>query len=109
MVFSVDGNGVRPVKVARVKRQLVYNHRVVRVTTADGRVLEISAPHPTADGRTFSDLRPTDVLDGHTLQSVEVVAYTHEYTYDILPESDSGLYFAAGMLIGSTLSGTEQP
>ena len=109
LVFSVDGNSVRPVKVARVRRQLVYNHRVVRITTAEGRVLEISAPHPTADGRTFGDLRPTDLLDGHTLQSVDVVAYTHEYTYDILPESDSGLYFAAGMLIGSTLPATEEP
>lgn len=109
VVFSVDRNSVRPVKVALVVRRPVYNHHVVRIVTEEGRVLEISAPHPTADGRTFGDLRPTDLLDGHTLQSVEVVAYTHEYTYDILPESDSGLYFAAGMLIGSTLSRADQP
>jgi hypothetical protein len=38
---------------------------------------------------------------GH--ESVEVVPYRHHFTYDILPASDSGTYFAAGMRIGSTL------
>jgi hypothetical protein len=34
---------------------------------------------------------------------VEIVPYGHPYTYDILPASKSGTYFAAGVLIGSTL------
>jgi hypothetical protein len=104
LVYSVDGNAVRAVRVARVRRQRAYDHHVMRVTTRDGNVLEISGPHPTADGRFFGDLRAGAALDGHHLESVEVIPYAHEYTYDILPASDTGFYFAAGMLIGSTLA-----
>ena len=35
--------------------------------------------------------------------SAEMVPYTHDRTYDILPASDSGTYVAGGALIGSTL------
>jgi hypothetical protein len=104
VVYSVDHNAVRPVVVLRVGSVVVTHHQVVRVRFADGRVLEISAPHPTADGRAFADLRSGDKLDGHLMQSVEVVPYEHEATYDILPASDTGTYFAAGVQIGSTLA-----
>jgi hypothetical protein len=103
LVYSVDRNAIRPVIVARAGRTPVTNHQVVRVTTADGRRLEVSAGHPTADGRLFGDLRTGGQLDGQLLQSVEVVPYRHTETYDILPASDTGTYFASGMLIGSTL------
>jgi hypothetical protein len=75
----------------------------MRVRFEDGRILEISGPHPTADGRLFSELRPGSTLDGHAIQSVELIPYAYEATYDILPASDTGTYFAAGMQIGSTL------
>ena len=76
----------------------------MRVTTVDGRILEISAGHPTADGRLFGDLRQAGLLDGHPIDRVETVPYLYTETYDILPASESGAYFAAGMLSGSTLS-----
>jgi hypothetical protein len=103
LVYSVDGDAIRPVVVARTGRTPVVNHAVIRVTTADGRWLEISAGHPTADGRRFGDLRPGARLDGQLIQRVDVVPYRHPETYDILPASDTGTYFASGMLIGSTL------
>jgi hypothetical protein len=105
VVYSVDHDAIRPVLVIRIGRHRAQNHHVVRVVTAEGRTLEISAPHPTADGRSFGDLRAGGLLDGHVLESVEVIPYAHEYTYDILPASDTGTYFAAGMQIRSTLSG----
>jgi hypothetical protein len=71
---------------------------------ASGRTLEISAGHPTADGRTLGDLRAGGTLDGQRIESVVVVPYRYPETYDILPASDSGTYFAAGVLIGSTLA-----
>jgi hypothetical protein len=103
VVYSVDHDAIRPVFVTRVRRQPAERHHVVRVTTSDGRTLEISAPHPTADGRTFGDLRAGALLDGHVIESVEVIAYAHDFTYDILPGSDTGTYFADGLRIGSTL------
>jgi hypothetical protein len=69
-----------------------------------GAVLEISGVHPTADGRTISDIREGDELDGVRVRNVTIVPYQFDATYDILPDSESGAYFAAGVLIGSTLS-----
>jgi len=106
LVYSVEGDAIRPVPILRVSRTAVANHRVVRVKMAGGRTLEISAGHPTADGRTFGDLRAGTRLDGSVIESVEIVPYTHPYTYDILPASQAGTYFAAGRLIGSTLTGS---
>ena len=103
LVYSADQDAIRPVPVAGVHRQRAEHHHVVRVTLASGRVLEISAPHPTADGRSFGDLRTGDLLDGQLILAVEVIPYEHEYTYDILPASSTHSYFAAGARIGSTL------
>jgi hypothetical protein len=70
----------------------------------DGAVLEISPGHPTADGRTFGDLaRGSRLDDSHTVDSAELVPYRFDRTYDILPASSTGTYFAAGALVGSTL------
>ena len=102
-VYSVDRDAIRPVIVSSVHRQPAQHHQVVRVTLANGRMLEISAPHPTADGRTFGELRTGGTLDGQPILSAEIVPYRHEFTYDILPASSTRTYFAAGMQIGTTL------
>ena len=80
------------------------NHRVVEVTLAHGATLRISPRHPTADGRRFADLAAGDLVDGVRVIGVRLVDYDQPFTYDILPDSDSGAYFAGGTLIGSTLS-----
>ena len=84
-------------------RTPVYDHRVTRVVLDDGAVLEISAPHPLADGRLFGSLHAGQRLDGHAVVASEVVDYAYPYTHDILPDSDSGAYLAAGLWLGSTL------
>jgi hypothetical protein len=104
LVYSVDDGAVLAVPIARVGQTRATGHHVQRVVLASGAVLEISAPHPTADGRTFADLTAGSMLDGIEVVSVESIAYTHPFTYDILPASDSGAYFAGGVLIGSTLA-----
>lgn len=103
LVYTVESDAIRPVPILIIGRTPVTNHHVVRVKLADGRTLEISAGHPTADGRTFGDLRTDTKLDGMAVESAEVIPYTYPFTYDILPASQSGNYFAAGQLIGSTL------
>jgi hypothetical protein len=105
LVYSVDATGIVVVPILRVGSTPVVNHRVVRVELTGGKVLEISAGHPTADGRTFADLLGGGTLDrDHAVVSAEVVPYAHPRTYDILPSSSSGMYFAGGALIGSTLA-----
>jgi hypothetical protein len=105
LVYSVDGAAVKAVPLVMVHRTAVSNHHVRRVVLESGASLEISAGHPTADGRTFGDLRAGALLDQSRIRRVESVPYEHEHTYDILPDSDSGTYFAGGELIGSTLNG----
>lgn len=105
IVYSVDNGAIVAVPVLRVGSTQVVSHRVVRVTLDSGAVIELSAGHPTADGRKFGELRPGSRLDDvHFVQSFDVVPYRYGATYDILPASSTGAYFAAGALVGSTLS-----
>ncbi len=103
--MSVDRGRVVAVPVRETRRVPVTGrHTVVRVTLATGAVLEISAPHPTADGRRFGELRAGSHLGGIEIVAVERVPYPYGFTYDLLPASDSGTYFAGEALIGSTLA-----
>jgi hypothetical protein len=69
-------------------------------------VARISGVHPTADGRRIGDLHPGDELDGVGVRGATGIPDAHDATYDILPDSDTGTYFAGGLLIGSTLAST---
>jgi len=102
-VFSYDHGELRAVPIRQTQRIPAPNHVVVRVTLRSGSELEISPGHPTTDGRHFGDLRPGDLLDSASVVSADRVPYRYEYTYDILPDSDSGTYVAGGVLIGSTM------
>ena len=105
LVYSVHHGVLVAVRIILTNRVPVTGlHHMVEVRLSTGRVLSISPSHPTADGRTFADLATGDVLDGVALDSVRRAPYTEAYTYDILPDSDSGTYFAGGALIGTTLA-----
>jgi hypothetical protein len=104
VVYSVDGGLVKAVPIVRTNRTPVTDHSVVHLQLASGAVLEISALHPTADGRRFADLRAGSSLDGVMITGARVIPYAFDATYDILPDSDTGAYFAGGVLVGSTLA-----
>jgi hypothetical protein len=105
LVYSVNDGAIQAVPVVLVGHTPVRAHRVVRVELEGGRVLEISPGHPTADGRTFGDLVTGSLLDEqHEVVSARLVPYAYDATYDILPDSSTGTYFAAGALVGSTLA-----
>lgn len=104
LVYSMDHGRLVAVAVRQTISVAAPDHVVVQVTLAGGRVLEISPRHPTADGRTFAQLVSGGTLDGVTILDVRAIPYAHERTHDILPDSDSGTYFAGGVLIGSTLA-----
>ncbi|HEX9620495.1 MAG TPA: Hint domain-containing protein [Polyangiaceae bacterium] len=105
LVYSIDRGELAIVPIERIGSTGLRNHRVVRAELENGSVLEISPGHPTADGRTFADLVPGGRLDGVRVVAVSRIPYRHDRTYDILPRSDTGTYFAGGVLIGSTLAG----
>jgi hypothetical protein len=96
---------VVPVPIAEVKQRPASSHVVPQLLLDNGQVLQISARHPTADNRTFGELRAGDRLGELRIKTVRLVTYQHAFTYDILPASDTGFYFAGGAMIGSTLVG----
>ena len=104
LVYSVDRGAIVPVPIARVGSTPVAHHQVLRITLGDSGVIEISPGHPLANGKPLSSLSPgAEMDDQHRVRSIELVPYMHDRTYDILPSSSTGTYFAAGVLLGTTL------
>jgi hypothetical protein len=103
LVYSEDHAQIVAVPILVVKGRPARGHVVRSVQLGNGKILQISARHPTVDGRTFGDLRAGDNLGGQRVVAVEWVTYEQDYTYDILPASDTGSYFAGGALIGTTI------
>jgi hypothetical protein len=105
LVYSIDRGSLAVVPISLVHREPVTGaHRMVELRLAHGAPLRISPNHPTADGRRFGDLAAGDFVDGVRVVAARLVDYDQPFTYDILPASDSGTYFAGGALIGSTLA-----
>jgi hypothetical protein len=102
-VYSADHGALRLVPVVRVGRVAVFHHHVIELALSSGAVLRMSAGHPIGDGRSMGALQPGARLDDAVVLSRRDVAYTEPYTYDILPESETHSYVAAGVLVGSTL------
>ena len=104
-VWTADAHGRRVEgRVEMVGRGPVpATHLVVHLVLDDGRELWASAGHPLADGGRLGGVRAGDVVDGARVASVESVAYGQPFTYDLLPSGPTGLYWANGILVGSTL------
>ena len=78
-------------------------HLMVHLKLADGRELWVSPRHPTADGRPLGSLATGDSLDGSRIVVWELVPYSGDRTYDLLPAGSTGTYWANGVLLASTL------
>jgi hypothetical protein len=107
LVWTLDKTGARVAQpLVRVSRTIVpSNHQVIHLVLDDGRALWVSPGHPTADGRRVGQLQVGDLLDGARVLSAGRVPYAGFATYDLLPAGDTGFYWAAGILLASTLSG----
>ena len=64
----------------------------------------MSPGHPLTDGRVAGDLKTNDILDGARVRTVDLVGYAGGATFDLLPGSATGFYWANGILIASTLT-----
>lgn len=106
LVWTQDAAGARvAAPILRVASTPVPSwHEVVHVALSDGRELWASPGHPTAGGRSVGDLRPGQPLDGATVVVAELVPYTGDRTFDLLPAGPTGYYWAGGILLGSTLA-----
>jgi hypothetical protein len=83
--------------------QVPAGHMMVHLVLSDGRELLASPGHRTADGRQLGSLAVADHLDGSTITRWELVPYSGDRTYDLLPAGETGTYWANGILLSSTL------
>jgi hypothetical protein len=104
-VWSLDDHGNRiAVTVEEVGRTPVPgSHRVVRLELDDGRVLYASPGHPLADGLPLGEIRVGDRVDGARVIDAHRVRYDGGSTFDLLPSGPTGVYFADGIALRSTL------
>ncbi len=105
-VWTADKSGKRIVGtiLKTSKTSVPTTHKVIHLVLDDGRELFVSPGHPTADGRNVEKLSAGDIYDGVRIKNVEQIPYAYNTTYDILPSGETGLYWANGILMGSTLS-----
>ncbi|MBI3485370.1 Hint domain-containing protein [Candidatus Daviesbacteria bacterium] len=104
-VYSQNSQGKKIiVDIVRVSSTKVpNNHQVIHLSLADNRQLWVSPNHPAVNGEQVWQLQPGQSYDGSTITNVVLIPYWDDKTYDLLPNSDTGYYFANGILMGSTL------
>lgn len=101
-----DGRRMRATVTGVGSTPVPLTHEMVRLVLADGRSVLVSPGHPTPDGSPVGELRSGSAFDGSTVVSTRRVPYSGGFTFDLLPSGPTGTYFANGVLLGSTLSGT---
>ena len=104
-VWSLDARGIKIVStIVRVAQTLAPKaHRVVHLVLSDGREVRVSPNHPTITGLPGGQLRAGDAYDGARVISADLEPYGGAATYELLPDSATGAYWADGVLLGSTL------
>lgn len=106
LVYSQNKNGQRvavPIKHI-ASTPVPATHTLLKITLNDGRVIQASPGHPTYNaGEILQDLKASQPYNGSVIANIKEIPTTHSYTVDILPDSDTGTYWADGILVGSTL------
>jgi hypothetical protein len=104
VIYRVDSAGkkIKGVISATASVPAPSSFKISTITLNDGRIVSASPGHPAASGRAIGGLEVGDALDGGIVVSVTYEFYTGS-TFDILPLGGTGLYWANGILLKSTL------
>jgi hypothetical protein len=100
---TADGSRIAEPVLETGSTQVPAGHLMVHLVLADGRELLASPGHRTADGRQLGSLAQGDSFDGSTVTTWELVPYSGDRTYDLLPAGPTGYYWANGIKLSSTL------
>ncbi len=105
IVWTMDKAGIRvTASIIKISSTPVpSSFQVVKLTLNDGRTVTTSPGHPSAEMRSLGDYRVRDTLDRGQIVSIERIPYNAGATYDLLPSGGTGLYWANGILLMSTL------
>lgn len=105
-VWTLDESGRRVAGIVEAvgSTPVPPTHLVVALVLADGRTVRVSPGHPLPDGRPVGSVAAGDAVDGSSAVSVALVAYDGGRTFDLLPSGPTGVYWANGIALGSTLA-----
>ena len=106
VVWTTDRSGRRITGwvIAVGSTPVPATHLVVHLVLSDGRMVDASPGHPLQDGRHVGDLRPGDPVDGSRVVAATLKPYAGGATFDLLPSGGTGMYWANGIALGSTLA-----
>lgn len=106
IVWTLDkmGQTIAAPIIKTSSTQVPPSFQVVKLTLHDGQSVTASPGHPTAEMRALGDYHIGDYLGSSLVISVERIACTGDATYDLLPDGETGLYWANGILLMSTLA-----
>ncbi|MFN0247074.1 MAG: Hint domain-containing protein [Kofleriaceae bacterium] len=106
-IWTRDPSGARvKTRVALVSRvEITGTHHIAQLVLADGRALAVSPEHPALDGQLVQSLRVGDTYDGASIVLLTLVSYAGARTHDVWPAGSTGVYWANGIPLTSTLRG----
>jgi hypothetical protein len=83
---------------------ITSEHHVARLVLGDGRTVTVSPEHPVLGGRVVQELRVGEHYDGSAIVTLDLVPYRGARTHDLLPSGATGVYWADGIPMRSTLA-----
>ena len=106
IVWTMDEHGERAAAAVERTGSMTApaDHVVVHLVLADGRDLWASPGHPLADGRLLGSLSAGDNVDGSTVFATDREPYGSGTTFDLLPAGPTGIYWAGGVPLRSTIA-----
>jgi len=110
LVYTEDARGRRiTTRLLRVNALAITEaHTLTVLTLSDGRRVRASPGHPSALGPELRTFAVGAQLDGATVTAVDAVPYDGAHTFDVLPAGPTGVYWADGVRLGSTLSSPDE-
>lgn len=105
-VLSINSKGEKvEMRIKMVNKvEIVGAHSMVLIELKDGRKLQVSPGHPSSiANKNLGEFIVGEKLEGVSIVKITDISYAEPFTFDILPEGDTGFYWANGILIGSTL------
>lgn len=105
MVWTLDESGNRVAAPIAATRRVDTGgpFLMTRITLADDRSLTASGGHPTGEGKPIAAYAEGETLGGSTVVRSELVPCSDGSTYDILPAGATGIYWANGIALRSTI------
>ncbi|GIW62715.1 MAG: hypothetical protein KatS3mg090_0541 [Patescibacteria group bacterium] len=106
-VYSIDKN--KKIQIAKIKliskKRVSKNHKLIKVTLESGKHFSASFWHPLSDNFPIGFLKKGDIYNNEVVKKIETCIYTFGYTYDILLDNKTNIYFTTGLIpLRSTLS-----